>query len=59
MKHARLVAWGMIISLGISALSIILIIAGQDARALYEMTSIGMMFFTIWAIIILLKIPKE
>lgn len=52
MKNAKLVAWGMIISLSIAFLTML---EAFDATTGYGIAGIGMWVFGIWASIILLK----
>ena len=51
MKNAKIIAWGLIISISIAILNG----ASLDADEIYTLSGLGMIGFGIWASIILLK----
>lgn len=51
MKNAKLVAWGIIISLGLAVLTAIL----ELSDSVYTISGLGFFVFGIWASVILLK----
>lgn len=56
MKYNNIVAWGLIISIGLAFLNAIFL---DGADSVYQLAGLGFITFGIWAAVLLFKINKK